>query len=179
MPINETTINNAPWRYGVVECPHTRSGHLWKFLQLVVEKEAEKTFRAAQELNGLEAWRSLVWEINSGRDGRQWELGERVRHPPSVKSFADVSAAISAFDTTLDEFSAAGGTRPSEMELKQCLLRSFPQDLRESLMLKATEPDTYEQFKAHVRTKLAFIMRRLQGLCGCPSGLLSAPHYEG
>jgi len=93
--IDKDAIDGVPRTSDMVECPHILSGHLWKFLQMVVHKEAEKTFKAARpELNGLEAWRALIWEINSGRDGRQWELGERVRHPPAVKGYSEVSAAI-------------------------------------------------------------------------------------
>ncbi len=136
------------------------SGHLWKFLSMIVDGEAVKTFRAAKpSLNGLEAWRALIWEINAGRDGRQWELGERVRRPTPVTKYSEVSTAISSFDTLLEEYTAAGGRAPPDSELKQLLLQSFPQDLREALMLKATEPDTYEQFKSHVRVKRAFILR--------------------
>ena len=159
-PITIEGMDHTPWRWQISEDPRIIAGHLWKFLRMLVEKDAEKTFRAATPaLNGLEVWRALNWEINAGRSGRQWELGERLRQPHPVGKYSEVSAAISAFDTLLQEYLAAGGARLPESELKQLLLRTFPQDLRETLMLKATEPETYENFKAHVRVKLAFIMR--------------------
>ncbi len=135
------------------------SMHVWEFLQICCRGAANTTFLAVKpELNGLEVWRALVWEINSGRSTRMLTLREEVHRPTPVKDYRLVSTAISRYDVTIASFVAAGGTRPSEDELKQNFLKSLPQDLREALLLKATEETTYDVFKNHIRTKVAFIL---------------------
>ena len=86
-------------------------------------------------------------------------LRSGVHEPDSVKNYADVSDFLNRYDLNLDEFIAAGGTRPSDIELKQAILRGLPQDLREALLLKATEPDNFDWFKRHIKTKVAFILQ--------------------
>ena len=64
------------------------SGLMWEFLQLccINSTHASTTFQAAQpELNGLEVWRSLIWEINQGRSSRALLLRSGVQEPPMVK----------------------------------------------------------------------------------------------
>ncbi len=135
------------------------SGHVWKFLQICCRCSANTTFQAVTpELNGLEVWRALVWEINSGRSTRMLTLREEVHRPTPVRDYRLVSTAISRYDVTLSNFVAAGGTKPSDDELKHNFLKSLPQDLREALLLKATEASSYDHFKHHVRTKVAFIL---------------------
>ena len=129
------------WLQG--EDPSVIAGHLWRLLKMVVDGEAKKVFIAAKpELHGLEGWRALCWEVTRGRQSRMTALGDQVRSPPQVRSYQDVSAAIASFDATLDEYVMCGGTIPPPLELKQSLLKAFPQDLRENLILKASEPDS-------------------------------------
>ena len=87
-------------------------------------------FQAAQpELNGLEVWRSLIWEINQGRSSRTLILRRGVQEPPTVKDLKDVSTALNAYDVVLRDYKAAGGQRPCDQELKQNLLSSLPETL--------------------------------------------------
>ena len=117
------------------------SGLVWKFLQICCTKHASTTFNAVKpELNGLEVWRALVWEINQGRSSRMLTLRNEVHKPTPVKDYKGVSNSISRYDIVIQDFIAAGGTRPSDSELKQSFLASLPSALREALLLKATEP---------------------------------------
>ena len=152
------------------------SGLVWKFLQICCTKHASTTFNAVKpELNGLEVWRALVWEINQGRSSRMLTLRNEVHKPTPVKDYKDVSNSISRYDIVIQDFIAAGGTRPSDSELKQSFLASLPSALREALLLKATEPGLYEAFKHHIRTKVAFILH-----CRGDTGAHSLEHggYE-
>ena len=160
-PISEIDVTAICMQQGWLsgEDPLTISGHLWRFLKMITDGEAKKVFIAAKpELHGLEGWRALTWEVTRGRQSRMTSLGDQLRAPPQVRAYQDVSAAIASFDAILDEYGLCGGTVPPALELKQSLLKALPQDLRENLILKASEPDSYEAFKMHVRTKVAFIL---------------------
>ena len=125
---------------------------------MICKKDAAKVFKAARpELNGMEAWRSLCWEMTLGRPSKTSRLGDRLRRPNPVKTWADVSTAIAEYDSILDDYIVAGGVPIPDSELKQHMLKAFPSDLREALVLKASEPDSYQQFKRHVRQKVAFV----------------------
>ena len=129
------------WLVG--EDPMVVSGHVWRFLKMITDGEAKKVFIAAEpELHGLEGWRALTWEVTRGRQSRMTALGDQMRSPAAVRSYQDVSAAIASFDAILDEYALCGGTIPPPLELKQSLLKALPQDLRENLILKASEPDS-------------------------------------
>jgi hypothetical protein len=53
----------------------------------------------------------------------------------------------------------AGGERPQDITLKRALLQSFPNDLREALVLRASDvEEPFAVFKRAVRTKIAFIL---------------------
>jgi hypothetical protein len=136
----------------------TISQHLWKFLQMTVSGTAANTFASCSDLNGVDAWRALVWDVNRGRAGRMLKMHDGVHRPAGVRAYGEVVDLINRYVTNLNDFQAAGGTLPSDIEMKQALLRAFPQDLREALLLKATEPDSLHLFVAHVRTKVGFIL---------------------
>jgi hypothetical protein len=56
------------------------SGLVWSFLQHCCTKNAATTVHAAKpELNGFEVWRSLVWEINQGKQSRMLMLRRTCR----------------------------------------------------------------------------------------------------
>ena len=69
-------------------------------------------------------------------------LRSGVHEPDSVKNYADVSDFLNRYDLNLDEFIAAGGTRPSDIELKQAVQRgrlTFGGDKDDSLSPSALQ----------------------------------------
>ena len=61
-------------------------------------------------------------------------------------------------DTAIKRLVEAGGTRPTDGELKQDLLEILPRDFRESLMWLADRADSYQHFREHVLTKAAEVL---------------------
>jgi len=86
-------------------------------------------------------------------------LRKDVQELPLVKTYGEVSTALSAYDTLLHDYKAAGGQRPCDMELKQAFLSSLPTELQRDLCLKASCPEPYDQFKHHVRAQIAFALQ--------------------
>jgi len=141
------------------ESPEVLGGHIWSFLQMCVSGSAATTFESCPGQNGLEAWRALTWEINAGRGSRLGSLQEFVAKPPAVRRYQDVSSALATFDGKLQDLLDAGGERPKDLTLKRALLQSFPSDLREALVMRASDLDEdFATFKRVVRTKIAFIL---------------------
>ena len=142
------------------------SGLVWKFLQLccINSTHASTTFQAAQpELNGLEVWRSLIWEINQGRSSRALLLRSGVQELPLAKDLKDVSTALNACDIVLRDYKAAGGQRPCDQELKQSFLSSLPEMLQRDLVLKAACPEPCEAFKYTSARRLPLSCSALDG----------------
>jgi hypothetical protein len=159
VPILENEVNALAQGWIMAEDPKVLNTHLWKFIKMTAKGEAMKIVKSIGMGHGLEVWRALIWEINKGRAGRAAMLAERIRNPAAIKSYQAVSAAIAEMDSIIQDHEGADGRKFDESELKQFLLRALPQDLRESLILKATEPDSYMAFKQQVRMKVAFIMQ--------------------
>ena len=153
------------------EDPEVLGAHIWSFLQMCCVDAAATTFQACKpRQNGLEVWRALTWEVNSGRGSRLGALQEFVSKPPAVKRYADISGALATFDGKLQDLADAGGERPKDLTLKRALLQSFPTDLREALVMRASDvEEEYATFKRVVRTKIAFILE-------CGGGRSSPAH---
>jgi len=152
---------HATGKFGIMtEDYEVLAGHIWSFLQICCVDGAATIFQNCRpNLNGLEVWRALTWEINSGRGSRLGGLQEYVAKPPAVRRYQDISGAITAFDCKLQELAEAGGERPQDITLKRALLQSFPNDLREALVLRASDvEEPFAVFKRAVRTKIAFIL---------------------
>ena len=139
------------------------SGLVWEFLQLccINSTHASTTSQSAQpELNGLEVWRSLIWEINQGRSLRALFLRSSVQEPPMIKDLKGVSTAFDSYDIVLRDYKAAGGQWPCGHELRQSFISSQPGMLQGELVLKAACPKPYEAFKHNARSHIAFVMQR-------------------
>ena len=131
----------------------TISQHLWKFLQMTVSGTAANTFASCSDLNGVDAWRALVWDVNRGRAGRMLKMHDGVHRPAGVRAYGEVIDLINRYVTNLNDFQAAGGTLPSDIEMKQALLRAFPQDLREALLLPNNTTNVHPHLAACQSTR--------------------------
>ena len=95
---------------------------------------------------------------NRGRNLRLAGLRRAVRKPEPITKLEGVHGGIIRFDTAIKKLQEAGGTLPSQQEMKQDLLDILPSDLRESLLWRAEQPDAYGAFREHVITKAAEVM---------------------
>ena len=95
---------------------------------------------------------------NRGKNLRLAGLRRAVRKPEAISRLEGVHAGIVRFDTAIKKLHEAGGTVPSQQELKQDLLDILPSELRESLLWRAEMPGGYPAFREHVVTKAAEVM---------------------
>jgi len=159
--ITYDVLKNFKNRWMGEEDPEVLGGHVWKFIRMCLKpgSKAEKRFRAVKpELNGFEAWRVLCWDIIQGRSLRMMVLRDQVHSPPPIKTYGDISNALNEFEIIMSEFEECGGKLPSDYELKQALRKALPQELREGLLWRSTEPGTFEEFKDMIRLKSAEVM---------------------
>ena len=125
---------------------------IWGFLGLCLKGEASKLYELAAELNGLDAWRLVVRNVQKGKSIQLGTLRRAVRNPESIRRLEDVSNGITKFETTLNEYKLAGGSTPNNDDLKSDLLDTLPQEIREQLLWHSTNPEiSFEKFKSHIR----------------------------
>ena len=114
---------------------------LWGFLSGVVSGSAETMFKRADQLNGLDAWRRLVRHIDQGRDLHRNALRREMKqmHLKPMKSLQDVEQGVAEFENVIAEYTLAGGTPPTEKEMKDDLLAILPEKLQTDLLWHATD----------------------------------------
>ena len=136
----------------------TVNSGIWTFLQMCTHGAAATTHGLAEPLNGLDSWCRIIMAANRGRSLRVGQLRRAVRRPEEIRSLEGVPSGVDKFDTAIKRLVEAGGTKPTDGELKQDLLEILPRDFRESLMWLADRPDGYQHFREHVLTKAAEVL---------------------
>ena len=136
----------------------TVNSGIWTFLQMCTFGGAATTHGLAEPLNGLDSWRRIIMAANRGRSLRVGQLRRAVRKPEEIRSLEGAPSGVDKFDTAIKRLVEAGGTKPTDSELKQDLLEILPREFRESLMWLADHPDSYQHFREHVLTKTAEVL---------------------
>ena len=78
-------------------------------MNICLKENARTIFESAKMLNGLDAWRAVVLDIQKGRMIRLDQLRKIVRNPPSIVKLEDVNNGILKFETNIREYVATGG----------------------------------------------------------------------
>ena len=109
-------------------------------------------------MNGIDAWRRLVRHIDHGRDLRLDDLRQEMKtmHLKPIKTIGDVEQGVAAFENSIYEFAQAGGTPPSDKEMKDDLLRMLPERIQLDLLWSASDQSkNFAQFRDLVVTASA------------------------
>ena len=152
---------------------------IWGFLGTCLVGEAHTIFEGAEELNGFEAWRLITQHVSSGQNVRLANLRKLVKNPPQIRRLEDVVTGITKFDNILKDYVAAGGNAPKDLELKDDLLNSLPQEIRENLLWRAVGPEDYQAFKNHVRSTTTSVLYHRGKLDGGINSVDKAPKPPG
>ena len=101
-------------------------------------------FNRANALEGLDAWRRVTRYITNGRNIRQETLRQAVKHInlKQMKTLEQVELGVAEFENIMEEYVQAGGTRPSDHELKIDLLHILPGELSDLLLITASSPSS-------------------------------------
>ncbi len=131
------------------------NGSIWGFLSNCVSAEAETIFKTAKDLQGFDAWRRLVRYIDHGKEIKLESMRTEMKmlHLKPIKNLESVPIGIAEFDLKMKEYHDAGGTLPSESEMKNDLLRILPESLQGELLWRATDPGPYTRFRDVVRAQ--------------------------
>ena len=150
--VKETAWRRKLWRgRRIPDEQVTRLSELiWGFLNICLKDNARTIFESVDMLNGLDAWRAVVLDIQKGRMIRLDQLRKVVRNPVNIVKLEDVNNGILKFENNIREYVAAGGERPNDREMKSDLLDTMPQEVRENLMWRLPEEEPFAKFKNHV-----------------------------
>ncbi len=127
---------------------------LWGFLNTCLTGEAHTCFEGADVLNGLDAWRLVVNDIQKGRLMRTAQLRKLIRNPPQIAKLEDVDRGITRFENIHREYASVVGDRaPHDDEKRMDLLECLPVEIREQLLCRATaKTEDFADFVNHVRS---------------------------
>ena len=134
---------------------------VWGFLSNCLSGEAETMFKQAKTLQGIDAWRRLIRSIDHGRHIRLETLRNEVRllHTRHIRNLEGVAIGLAEFDNKIKEFEDLGGQKHHDHDKKSDLLAILPQELRELLIWRVTDPDEpYQTFRDRVQTQTAQIL---------------------
>ncbi len=126
---------------------------LWGFLNTCLTGEAHTCFETAEVLNGLEAWRLIVRDIQKGKTVRMCQLRKLIRNPPHIAKLEDVDKGLIRFENLHREYADIVGDRaPHDDEKRTDLLECLPAEIREQLLLRSTvKGESFQDFQNHVR----------------------------
>ena len=153
------------------------NGAVWGFLSNCISGEMETVFKTADTLQGFEAWRRIVRYIEHGKDIKLEGMRNDMKtlHLRPIRSLEQVPIGISEFEFKIKEYEDAGGTVPTESEMKADLLHILPESLRDNLLWRATDPGPYSRFRDMVRSQAARTLLNKQRLPVHVLGDSSAP----
>ncbi len=137
------------------------NGGVWGFLSNCLSGEAETMFKQAKTLHGIDAWRRVVRFIDHGRSIRLETLRNEVRllHTRQIRNLEGVAIGLAEFENKLQEFTDLGGPAPEDADKKSDLLAILPQEMKELMIWRATDPlEPYQQFRDRVQTQTAQIL---------------------
>ena len=179
--IEETAWHQKLWRIGgqyrrIPDEQVTRLSELvWGFLNICLKENARTIFESAKMLNGFDAWRAVVLDIQKGRMIRLDQLRKIVRNPPHITKMEDVNNGILKFENSIREYIAVGGEPPNDREKKSDLLDTMPQEVRENLMWKLPDEEPFEKFRNHVAATANNILYH-RGRIAWPLNAVSTAH---
>ena len=127
---------------------------LWGFLNTCLTGGAHTCFEGADVLNGLDAWRLVVNDIQKGRLVRTAQLRKLIRNPQQIAKLEDVDRGITRFENMHREYASVVGDRaPHDDEKRTDLLECLPGEIREQLLARATvKGEDFADFANHVRS---------------------------
>ena len=107
------------------------NAQIWGFLSGCLEGSAEVMFKRTDWLNGIDAWRRIVRQVDHGRAIRLETLRREVEelHMRPIKSLEAVEEGVNEFENTMAEYVKAGGPESPDSELKSDLLRILPKEI--------------------------------------------------
>ena len=129
--ISEAQVVEATSRRLTEEQAMAVNAQIWGFLSGCLRGTAETMFRRADCLNGIDAWRRLVRQVDHGRGIRLEMLRREVQdlHARLIKSLEAVEEGVAIFENTMTEYARAGGRESTDAELKSDLLRILPREI--------------------------------------------------
>ena len=129
---------------------YTVNAGVWGFLSGGISGAALEMFNRADDLEGLDAWRRVTRYITNGSEAHREKLRQAVKHIQfkQMKNLESVELGVAEFENVMDQYSQAGGTRPSDSELKTDLLHILPGELSELLLITAaSEGTSFQAFR--------------------------------
>ena len=160
-PISEAKMIEAASLRLSEEQAMSVNSQIWGFLSGCLHGTAETMFKRAEWLNGIDAWRRIVRQIDHGRSIRLEMLRREVMelHTRPMKSLEAVEEGVATFENTHQEYARAGGPEAPDAELKSDLLRILPKEIRELLLWHSTNVGvTFQQFRDTVIAQTAQVL---------------------
>ncbi len=139
----------------------TVNAAIWGFLSGCLHGSAMTMFKRAEMLNGIDAWRCMVRQVDHGIPIRLETLRREVKemHNKPIRSLEQVEEGVAEFENTMQEYVRAGGHEQPDHELKSDLLRILPKEIRELLLWHSTNVGvSFQQFRDTIVAQTAQVL---------------------
>ncbi len=158
--ITEGLLKEAVGQGMELEQCETLNSAVWGFLSNCLAGEAETIFKGANSLNGIDAWRRVIRYIDHGKSIRLETLRNEIRtiHLRPIKNLESITVGIAEFENKIAEYVDMGGREPHNDDKKADLLAILPEQLRENLLWRATDPGPFHEFRDMVQAQAAKVM---------------------
>ena len=124
------------------------SAKVWQFLNHCVSGDARHTFRGADQLNGLEAWRLLIIDFRKGIWFRKEHLRRLTKDVPAIAKLEDVAQAVSLYDQNVRDYETVTHKgKIDDDQRKSDLLQALPELIREQFQMRQALPESYKAFR--------------------------------
>ena len=175
---NKITINmvidlrSAGWEGAAMTDldPLAFSEQLWGFMNLQIRadpmgpaKLGRQKFENVEALNGLEAWRRMVFLLESKSLATRHALQQLVQSPVRAAKLEDVEAALEVWDSNLTKYIEAGGPEMIECEKVGVALRVMPVNVEHSIIRSLRTSVDYETLKDNLDEEIKFLQEHRKG----------------
>ena len=128
----------------------------WGFLNICLHGAAKEAFKQANMLDGLNAWRLVVYEMRSSMWVHIKQLRTACKHVKPIERLEDLGSHIMRYETNIRDYVAAAGkhVQPTEEDMKETLMESLPKETREILQTRLgamARNQSYTEFKNEIR----------------------------
>ena len=135
---------------------------LWGFLNLCLQGDAKEVFGQANMLDGLNAWRLVVYDMRNSSWVRIAQLRKATKNVPHITRLEDVNQHIMKFEANIKEYVAAAGShvQPPDYVMKEDLFETLPEEVRVPVQWRLGEMrnENYSSLRKHIRATVNNIL---------------------
>ena len=134
------------------------SQQIWAWLNLSLQHDTDAMimFDNVESLSGAEIWRNMVTDVNKRFPELRYRLRGEVRSPVEAAKFGEAMTRIEAWEGDNRKFVLAGGTRPSDEDMRVITLDLLPPELPFHVVSGPRQLPTFSGLKTRFHAEVEY-----------------------